>query len=105
MLNNMANIEINTTNKDIKSNIDEVYISSERRSGNSTRQVNRAIDLLYDGCIVMVMDHHGNGTVRQSNEYLFYKILKRLDCEHDLKSLIKNKSIIIDKQDLTIQFV
>jgi hypothetical protein len=76
-----------------------------RCSGNSTRLIDRAIQLLYMGKIVVVQDHWQNGQHKEANRYLFEAILKRLSQEHQLTYLIKNKKIKIDKLELQIELV
>lgn len=53
-----------------------------RRVGNSTRLVNRAIDILMSGNICKVEDHYGWGTDRKANQHLFDRIVRRLQNEH-----------------------
>ena len=86
--------------KEIKTTFDDVKISDFRRCGNSTRQINSAINHLFSGFKVVVLDHYMNGNNKQSNELLFNRILKRLQNEHNLN--ITNK-VIINRTDLTIE--
>jgi hypothetical protein len=53
----------------------------ERASGNSTRQIDLAIQLLFQGKIVKVEDHAAYGR-RMVNDLLFDRILDRLYHEH-----------------------
>lgn len=53
----------------------------DRRSGNSTRQIDYAIQLLFSGKIVKVVDHASEGR-RRVNQMLFNRIRDRLHFEH-----------------------
>lgn len=63
----------------IKTSLDgiEHLITTKRRDGNSTRIVDNAIQLLYKGYIVQIIDHHP-----VSNIYLLRKVMKRIENEH-----------------------
>jgi len=86
-----------------KNTIEGVELNTERRSGNSTRQINSAIDNLFKGFIVEVKDHWENGNHRKANEMLFRRILDRLHFEHQLDLLIKQNLIKINKKELTLE--
>lgn len=53
----------------------------ERMTGNSTRQIDLAIQLLFQGKIVKVEDHAAYGR-KHINDLLFDRILDRLYHEH-----------------------
>lgn len=70
-------------------------LTSNRASGNTTRQVNFAIQKLFEGYEVIVKDHYGH---RVGHHELLRRIKSRLEMEHSrLKFLIKkdNNDIVI----------
>jgi len=69
-------------------------IRSECRTGNSTRLIDLAIQLLYKGKEVLVKDDYKDGTGDEMNRYLLNKIVKKLEIEHHpvAGSLTINKS-------------
>ena len=73
-----------------------------RAIGNSTRQVNAAIDWMFTGYIVKVRDHSG---FREGDMELFDKILSRLNIEHNLSHMKNNNLIKIDRNKLTIELI
>lgn len=75
---------------------------SERRSGNTTRQVDHAINSLFKGDIVIVQDHHKTGKCNLSNKVLFQKVLNRLNNEHDIVIPSDQKYIEINKINLSL---
>ncbi len=77
----------------------------ERRMGNTIRQVDNAIQILYSGKICVVRDHWEDGTHERANLHLFEMILRRLECEHHLSKLVKDKKIRIDKYRLEIELL
>ena len=91
--------------KDIKTTLEDVELTRERRNGNSTRQVDKAIQYLYEGYKILVLDHWENGSNNKCNKLLFKGILDRLAAEHHLNELIRSKRIEIYKKKLTIEFV
>lgn len=56
--------------------------STNRASGNTIRQVDLAIQSLFDGDVVVCFDHYQYGDHRMSNERLLDMIIKRLVMEH-----------------------
>jgi hypothetical protein len=87
-----------STDRKFASTLDADSISSYiRRAGNTTRQIDYAIQELFKGKIVIVHDHYQAGEHRPMNEYLFRRILSRLQFEHQDKD-----KIVFDKQDLII---
>ncbi len=64
-----------------------------RRCGNSTRLVDKAIQILFSGKICIVKDHHEHGYNVCSNEDLLRRILQRLEIEHKIK-YAKNDSVL-----------
>lgn len=92
--------------KKYKSTFDGVEIKSGRRVGNSTRQINAAIEFLFDVDLytVIVRDHYKNGSDTKANKYLLERIVQRLEVEHkiNIQKLIRDKKLIIDKVKSTI---
>lgn len=64
----------------MKSTLD--FINQDRRIGNTTRIVDKAIQMLFYGEEVIVEDHYQNGKHRQANEMLMKRIMMRLHNEH-----------------------
>ena len=87
--------------KEIRNTLENVELTNERQSGNSTRQINLAIDLLFKGYIVEVKDHFQNGTNKKLNKFLFKLILRRLEIEHSYMI----KRIKINKNKLTLELI
>lgn len=50
-----------------------------RRTGRSTRLIDKAIQDLFKKKEVVIKDHFDDS---ESNKQLFYKVLKRIDSEH-----------------------
>jgi len=73
--------------------------------GNSTRQINQAVNNLFKGYIVVVKDHYMAGTYRLANRLLFSRILDRVSKENNLDGLIADKLIRIDKEILEIELL
>ena len=73
----------------------EIY---KRRAGNSTRQIDYTIQLLFLGYVVLVQDHSG---VLGATQDLFKRILRRLEIEHGIEpdDVVLNR----DKFELFIQ--
>lgn len=83
-------------------------LSLERRAGNSTKLIDRAIQILFNGYTVFVQDHwvkSGPEAHEAASLDLFQKVLKRLASEHNLDFLIKRELIQINKRALTIKLV
>ncbi len=76
------NMGITMLKKETKSTIEDVRFNSGRRVGNSTKQIDKAIQLLFEGYIVKVEDHWELGRNNKMNEMLFDRILKRIRFEH-----------------------
>ena len=60
-----------------------VDINPKHRSGNTTRIVNNAIQLLFNGDSILVLDHYNTVS---SNQRLLKLIQKRLYDEHHITS-------------------
>lgn len=87
--------------REVRNTIDGADIRAGRRCGNSTRQIDLAIDLLFSGFKVDVKDHFDNGCMRESNRLLFEHILLRLDREHHIGTSL----LIVDYKNLTIELI
>jgi hypothetical protein len=62
----------------------EHLIVSGRAQGNTTRQTDLAIQLLFQGKRVLLHDHHEYGNNERANKNLFQKVRERLICEHHI---------------------
>lgn len=85
-----------------RNNYDGVDFRPGRKLGNSTRQVDLTIDLLFQGYIVEVVDHAYLHKITQSKEinyFLMDKVIKRLNDEFR----IGMKDIEINRSNITIQ--
>ncbi len=60
----------------------EDKLTSIRKDGNTTRIIDNAIQLLFKGYTVIVLDHYMNGEDYRANELLFWKIIRRIKNEH-----------------------
>lgn len=67
--------------KEIKSTLDGVLLTDERGSGNTTRQIDAAIQHLFNGYAVKCISH-GEPNSREANRFLAEKIIDRLEAEH-----------------------
>lgn len=56
----------------------------ERRSGNTTRIAEKAIELLLEGKFVFCEDHYEDGASENANRYLVEMIVKKLKEEHKI---------------------
>lgn len=67
-----------------------------RKAGNSTRQIDAAIQVLFEGKAVLCVDDYHAGNDLKSNQALLLRIIKRLRIEHPntLFDVDKNKNII-----------
>jgi len=83
----------------------EMEFDPDRASGNTTRQVNFAIQNLFEGNTVKVQDHAGKGKSHRANIVLFNNILRRLNSEHTLDRLIALGRIRIEPAILEIELL
>ncbi len=74
-----------------------------RRTGQTTRLIDEAIQEIFKGETWEARDHHMFGTNRQSNEYLFNGVIKRLTSEHNLVGVNPYDRFEIDKKNLKIK--
>jgi hypothetical protein len=86
--------------------IDGSLSSSDRRSGNTTRQADYAIQLLFSHPKVelTVVDHHLGGKDKASNKTLFKIILHRLVVDHELAAAIDNGLAVVDYKKFIIRW-
>lgn len=68
----------------------------ERRSGNTTRQVDAAIQALFKGKVVKIVDHSDDGDNMRASKILFKAILRRLEYEYHLGEMFKLGQIRVD---------
>jgi hypothetical protein len=59
-----------------------VVLLDKRRCGNTTRIIDNAIQLLFQGYKVKITDHTGN--YHYGSMYVFEKVIKRLGLEHHI---------------------
>ncbi len=57
-------------------------LTMNRRDGNTTRLIDYAIQIIFNGNICEVKDHYENGENTASNRRLFDSIAKRIKLEH-----------------------
>jgi hypothetical protein len=73
--------------------------SNKRRAGNTTKLINKAIDIIFNGDICVAKDDYLEGKDAHSNQDVFNMILKRLEIEHrcsfrfDIEKDVKNLEI------------
>jgi hypothetical protein len=71
-----------------------------RHCGNTTRQVDWAIQQLYNARVVQLKDHHLGGNHKEANANIWKEVMKRLPT-HDRANVVTN---IIDKLVPQISF-
>lgn len=81
-----------------------------RQSGQTTRIIDRAIQDLFKGKTVQVIDHYKHGQDGQANRLLYEKILGRLHMEHsgvtlDIDYKQGHYAIKLDKQSVVERLV
>lgn len=82
--------------------INEIEFSKERRSGNSTRQIDLAVGYLFKGYTVKVEDHlssEANGHSDDINRILAKRIINRLKFEHH----VNDDQIVFDDRKITLR--
>jgi phage gp16-like protein len=72
----------------------------KRRSGNTTRQANWAVEMILQGSTVKIKDH---SLLKVESERLFSIVIKRLEEEHYLEKLISKEQIDINPKTLVIE--
>ena len=78
----------------------EAKILPGRKVGNTTRQVDIAIQFLFEGRTVVVRDHYLGGIHIESNALLLKRICERLQNEHPY--LYTSERVYVDEQNLRI---
>lgn len=75
-----------------------------RQTGNTTRMIDHAIQMIFQdgGCIVE--DHWMDGNSKSANKNFMFRILDRLSNEHNIQHLIDTDKLIIDKDKMEIRF-
>jgi hypothetical protein len=73
----------------------------ERRCGNTTRQIDFAIQELFNGKIVFVRDHYGSN--KEQNGHIMRRLIDRLLNDHNYTSKGLESDFIIDKDNFTIE--
>lgn len=63
------------------------FISSERQTGNSTRLVDHAIQLLFENRTILVRDHCN---IKEAHDNLYDRVLRRLQFEHSWVKIKKH---------------
>ena len=80
--------------------LENVVLTNRRRDGNTTRLIDNAIRILFEGKICICLDHHEMGNNKMKNKRLFESVLRRLNSEHPW--LFAYKSVYFDKSKLEI---
>jgi hypothetical protein len=82
----------------------ENFITTKRCDGNTTRLVDRAIQIIFSGNICVVKDHWMNGEHDESNRFLYDRIMDRLENEYICK-FDGHSWILADMGRMEIRFV
>ena len=77
----------------------EWCIKDGRRIGNTTRAIDHAIQLLFSGCKVFILDPWQNGRNENANKDMFRRTLDRIKREHT------PLEIKFDSKALTIELI
>ena len=83
--------------------LEPTKVTGNRRDGNSTRQIDLAIQLLFEGIPILVEDHWMQGTHREANRNLFGRIMDRMRFEHQSTPIFFDKKrliISLNEEDL-----
>jgi hypothetical protein len=80
----------------LKEALGEMYL--KRSSGNTTRLIDTAVQIIFSGYICVVRDHYNRGNDLMANTILFEKIQMRLHLEHQNQVDLFN----FDKENLEI---
>lgn len=67
---------------DIVSSLDGFETTNERRSGNTTRLIDACVQIIFQGKTCLVKDHDLRGTNVKMNRYLFQRVKRRFETEH-----------------------
>lgn len=74
-----------------------------RRTGQTTRLIDEAIQIIFSGQVWIAKDHYMNGTEHKANFYLFKGVVKRLENEHGLLNPKAHDQFKLDYKQLTIK--
>jgi hypothetical protein len=80
-------------------------LTVKRRSGNSTRLIDNAIQIIFSGKVCVVQDHYQHGEIKMINKLLFDRVIKRLESEHRFSWMVKNGKIYADYINLEIYLI
>jgi len=80
--------------------LENAVLTRRRRDGNTTRLIDNAIRILFEGKVCVCLDHHEMGDNKIENKRLFESVLRRLNLEHPW--LFSDKSVYFDKSKLEI---
>lgn len=96
-------IIVKNNNKSLRFNtLADVDIDNEsRRVGNTTRQIDGAIQALFSGKIVEVVAHYKPSLM--SNNILLGQIIRRMQMEHKYDSLVSKGYIVLDRERCIIK--
>lgn len=97
----MSQVLFNIDKASIRNCLNDVDIRDERRCGNSTRQIDKAIQILHEDGIVHILDHFQGGTNTHFNINLLDRVATILVANKLSHSF---KPIEIDIQQLIIRF-
>lgn len=76
-----------------------------RAVGNTTRQIDFAIQKLFEGYRVKIEDHYCREHHWLADKALFKKVIARLELEHGITENILNKTFDIDFSKLELEFL
>lgn len=76
------------------STLENVVLTDIRADGNTTRQIDKAVQIILSGDICVVRDHYQDGNYPKANHQLLLMIFQRLNLEHP--RLIRDKQIRFD---------
>lgn len=96
-------VDVHLIKKERRNTIDGCDLNYIRVSGNTTRQIDYAIQLLYGEYIVEVRDHYESGKNRRVNQLLFDRIRDRILLEH--RNLMRNEVLRIDRTKLELELI
>jgi hypothetical protein len=86
------------TNRQVTTTLEGYAYTPQRRSGNTTRQIDRAVQLFFEGYIVICFDHHGYG----DHPHLNIDLLKRVKFRLLGEFKIPPEQIVTSKSDCII---
>jgi hypothetical protein len=78
----------------------DTLLRTKRKSGNTTRQADWAINMIFKGFQVRIKDH---SLLTRESEHLFAIVVSRLENEHNLEQLLEKDLISVNAKTLTIK--